>query len=470
MTIQEIVALGFDEQKKLLAVRPTFDVEQGDAADQYDVDEHKVFSTSERPDKTVQRPTGTLNDDGTEQTTTANEPVTRIGLAYQELIVDRAVGFMLGNPVELKNKYYTESESGVKLSNMVQKVWDDNKLDMLLPEVAERLFSEMEVALIFYFTEEDGYWGDMSKSKFKIKALVCSTALGDSLYPHFDEAGDMDALSRGYTVTVDSKKVERFDIYTAENVYKWSKATGEWALADTIQAPEKITAVYMQRKRPEWHKVQSMIERLETSVSNHGDTNDYNGSPILFVEGDVKGAPAKGSRGKVLSGSQGAKASYISWDSAPESIKLENETLLNAIMDITQTPAISFNSLIGKGLPTSGVALKLLFADAHMKTFKNWRTFGVGVQRMINVIKAMISRVVEPSLVKEESNLTITPVCTPYLPANEQEICTILDNALASSGMSKRTYAENHPYISDADQEMERMAEESDNQLNQTGE
>lgn len=111
MTIQEIVALGFDEQKKLLAVRPTFDVEQGDAADQYDVDEHKVFSTSERPDKTVQRPTGTLNDDGTEQTTTANEPVTRIGLAYQELIVDRAVGFMLGNPVELKNKYYTLNQN-----------------------------------------------------------------------------------------------------------------------------------------------------------------------------------------------------------------------------------------------------------------------------------------------------------------------------------------------------------------------
>jgi SPP1 family phage portal protein len=460
-TIQEIVALtDFAEIKKQLSVKPEFTVSQEDAKKQYDVNQHKVFSKTERPDKTVTRPTGQKNDDGSDKTETSVEFVTRVGLAYQELIVDRSVGFMLGNPVEFKSKFFTESEQGTKLFKMIQKVWDDNKMDMVLPEVAERLFREMEVALIFYFTEEEGYWGDMSKSKFRIKSRICSSELGDTLYPHFDETGDMDALTRSYIVTVDGKKIEHFDIYTAEKVYKWDKSTGEMALTTTIDSPGKITAVYFQIKQPDWHKVQSMIERLELNYSNHGDTNDYNGAPILFTKGKLSGAPAKGSRGKALTGDSDADAKYLSWDSAPESIKLENENLKDGIMEITQTAAISFNTLLGKGLPTSGVALKLLFTDSHMKAKKNWRTFGVGVQRMINVIKACICRTVEVSLAKEESNLTITPICTPYLPVNEQEIATILDNGVASGGMSKRTYAENHPFISDADQELERLKED----------
>lgn len=460
MTIQEITALGFDEQKKYLAIRPEFDVTQDDAAKQFDVTEHDVFSLTKRTNKTVTRPTGQLNDDGTEKTETTTEEVTRVGIAYQKLIVSRSVGFMLGNPVEFKSKFFTESEQGTKLFNMFQKVWSDNKMDMILPEVAERLFREMEVAIIFYFTEEEGYWGDMSKSKFKIKVRVCSTELGDTLYPHFDETGDMDAFVRSYYVTVDSKKIEHFDIYTADKTFKWDKSTGDWALMSTIDAPGKIMAVYYQTKRPDWSDVQSMIDRLESSMSNHGDTNDYNGSPILFTKGELSGAPAKGSRGKALSGSSDSDAKYLSWDNAPQSINQEHTNLKDGIMDITQTANISFNSLVGKGLPTSGVALKLLFTDSHMKAMNNWRTFGIGVQRMANVIKACICRVVEASLAKEESNLTITPICTPYLPANEQEISTILDNALASGGMSKRTYAENHPYISDADQEMVRHNED----------
>lgn len=47
-------------------------------------------------------------------------------------------------------------------------------------------------------------------------------------------------------------------------------------------------------------------------------------------------------------------------------MKLEIDTLLRMIYTITQTPDISFDTVKGIGA-VSGVALKLLFMDAHLK-------------------------------------------------------------------------------------------------------
>jgi len=470
MELQELLKSNdFNEIEKQLKIRPEFAATKEDAENQYDVTKHKVFSITERPDKTVKRPdpSGEKNNDGTDVMIDSIEKVTRVGLAYQELITDRSVGFMLGNPIEIEKKYFKENEQGKRLFSMIEKVWSDNKFDMILPEIAERLFSEMEVALIFYFIEEEGYWGDMSKSKSRLKVKICSPQLGDALYPHYDESGDMDAFCRGYSTIREGKTVEHFDIYTSSAIYKWEKESDKWELIRpndmiefSVSSPEKIMAVYIKQDAPDWLKAQNLIERLEMSMSNHGDTNDYNGSPILFTKGELQGAPAKGSRGKVLSGSVDSSAQYLAWDNAPGSIKLEFENLKSAIFEITQTPDISFSNLQGSGLPTSGVALKLLFIDAHMKALKNWRTFGTGVQRMLNVVKACICRVVDISLIKEDANLIVTPVCTPYLPQNKQEIAQMVDNSVAAGSISKRTAYENHPLVSDADLEEERAQKE----------
>ena len=50
------------------------------------------------------------------------------------------------------------------------------------------------------------------------------------------QQGDMDAFAREYVIPSDGdKKVQHFDIYTAEAVvYKWQKGEGEWELV----APE----------------------------------------------------------------------------------------------------------------------------------------------------------------------------------------------------------------------------------------
>ena len=44
------------------------------------------------------------------------------------------------------------------------------------------------------------------------------------------------------------------------------------------------------------------IERLENSISDWGDTNDYFGSPTYFFKGRMKGFADKGEVGRVYQG------------------------------------------------------------------------------------------------------------------------------------------------------------------------
>ena len=88
----------------------------------------------------------------------------------------------------------------------------------------------------------------------------------------------------------------------------------------------------------------------------------------------------------------GADAKYLSWDQSPESIKLEGGTLKDLIHYMTGTPDISFENLKQIG-PISGIALRLMFMDAHMHASDKEEIFGKGIQRRINFLKAALVKI-----------------------------------------------------------------------------
>lgn len=108
---------------------------------------------------------------------------------------------------------------------------------------------------------------------------------------------------------------------------------------------------------------------------------------------------------------------YVSWQSAPEAVKLEIETLLKMIYTITQTPDISFEAVKGLGA-ISGVALKLLFMDAHLKVQDKREIFDDYLQRRVNVILSFISKM-NTSLESECETIEIEPEIVPYMLTNE---------------------------------------------------
>jgi len=447
------------------SAKPKFKVEQPEAIKQYKVPDHEIFDKTKRPDKTIKKDTRTINEAGEPVLATAIVPVARVGMPLQKLIVERRVGFMLTDPVQTKVVDGDDSTQQKELVKLIDRIQNENKMDYKNKEVARRLMSEMEAAEIWYFVPNEN---PSIEAKFILKMKIISPDLGDTLYPMFDATGDMIAFARGYKVNDEGKDIEHFDIYLAENEYYWiMDASGKWIL-DPLTTPnpkpnqvKKIMVVYYSQQYPEWADVQTMISRLETIVSNHADVNDYFGSPILTVIGELAGYAQKGETGKILQLTQGSQANYLALATEPMSIKMEQDNLEGFIYCLSQTPNITFEQMKGLG-QLSGVALKLLFMDAHMAVKNKEEIFGLGLQRRLNLLRVAVGMVINTSLSKVAETTQLKPLITPFLPENITEAIDNIVSSVNGGVMSRETGLENHPMIVDVEAELERMTKEQE--------
>ena len=421
------------------------------ALKQYNPATHDVMDNTKRPDKQLKDAEGNI---------TGTEPVSRIAVAMQKLLATRTAAFLCANPIELDG-----TPEGTPEENMlegIKKVWEDNKLDFKSMELAEKMMSETEVAELWYVVDApDDYWiGTPVKSKVRLRMGILAPSLGDTLYPIFDPHGDMIAFGRGYTVKDDDDKdEEHLDIYTDTATYFCVKVGDGWDMKAEANIAGKIPVIYHAQSQTEWADVQTAIDRLETILSNHADTNDYNGSPIFLASGQVNNMPEKTDTGKALMMENGGDAKFLSWDHAPESIKMEIENLLHIIFGYTDTPDISFDVLKGIG-QTSGFALLFMFMGAHLKAAKKAGIFGEGIQRRMNYIKYTLS-VIDAGM-KAGLTLKVKPKFEFFLPKDDTERINNISTSVAGGFMSIETAVGQHPYIEYPEEEMKRIKEQND--------
>lgn len=419
---------------------------------QLDPLKHDVFDPIKRPDKWVKvdpddpnangensihqdAETGMINVTSSTSSgeTMRREKVARVAIAIQKLIVKRAVSFLFGNPVELDAK--VENDIQKAILKAIERVMFDVKDKSHNRRIARTLFTSTEVAELWFPVERKSkiYGFD---SKFKLRTAILSPLNGDKLYPYFDDTGDMIAFSREFTVIDGENKIEYFETYTDDYMYSWIKGEKGYEYSEGYPKKNtlgKIPIVYASQPHVEWADVQNIIDRLEKLLSNFADTNDYHASPKIFVKGDIVGFSKKGETGAILQGSENSSASYLSWENAPESVKLEISTLLNLIYTLTQTPDISFESVKGIGT-ISGVALKLLFMDAHLKVMDHMEVFDDFLQRRLNVVKAFIGKF-NTKLESEAENIIIEPIVTPYMVIDEAAELKIWSDANGGSAI-----------------------------------
>lgn len=403
------------------------------------------------------------------------EPVNRVALAIQKLITKRAVSFTFGHPVNYNATPEGDSEKTVLKA--LNRVLHDIKESTLNRRVARSIYSCTEVAELWYSVEtneEHNNYGFPTKRKFKV--AIFSPEFGDVLYPYFDETRDMVAFSREFTRKGnDLKERTYFETYTTNQHYMWysdgtqgtDAGQREWTLVEGYPKPlgiGKIPVVYGYQPQTEWEDVQPLIDRLEKLLSNFADTNDYHASPKIFVEGKITGFARKGEAGGIIEGEEGAKASYLSWQSAPESVKLEIDTLLRMIYTITQTPDVSFDTVKGIGA-VSGVALQLLFMDAHLKVQDKCEIFSDYLQRRVNILKAFIKQANagDKGFTAAADNLIIEPEIVPYIIEDEASKINILQAANGGKAIaSQQTTVRRLGWADNTDEELGRIATEEE--------
>ena len=429
----------------------------------HDINNHII-----RPDKRVKVDGG--NDSGDKVIDTGEgggnyriEKVARVAIALQKLIISRAVSFCFGHPVAYNATPENEQQQAVLKA--IRRVLYDNKTTSLNRKIARSVFGFKECAELWYVQEKPkphNTYGFPTKSK--LRCALFSPMLGDTLYPYFDDAGDLAAFSRAFSrADAEGHRFDYFETYTDTEHWLWVNAANSYEPVKgypSKMAIGKIPIVYGYQPHFETQDVDSLIDRLEKLLSNFADTNDYHASPKIFVTGQINGWSKKGEAGAVIEGEEGATMSYVSWQNAPESVKLEIETLLKMIYTITQTPDISFDSVKGLGA-ISGVALKLLFMDAHLKVQDKKEVFDDYLQRRVNIIKAFIGQF-NTDLEAAADLLEVEPEITPYMLTNELDDINMW---LAANGnkplVSQKASVKGANLTQDPEKDFEQIQEEA---------
>lgn len=380
---------------------------------------HKVMDTTERKDKIIQK------EDGSK----VPEPVARIALALQKLIVKRSSAFLFGNPVKIFNK--TDGEQFEIIHKAIIQILEDVKINSLNRKIARILFSCTEVAELWYPIELEGEDLYGIGSKFKLKMKILNPMKGEVLHPYFDDYGDLVAFSREYSIKKNSEQTTYFEIYTDKVLMKYDVTNGEPVLVEGYPKENpigKIPIVYASQEQADFEDVDFLINRLEKLLSNFADTNDYHAAPTIFIKGKVLGFAKKGESGKIIEGERDSEAAYLSWQNAPESVKLEIETLLRMIYTISQTPDISFEGVKGLGSSVSGKALRMLFLDAHLKVEDKMEIFDEYLVRRMSIIKAFLQKM-NPKLKADLKAIKLESTVTPYMIDDEADRLDIIMTA-----------------------------------------
>ncbi len=427
MTIEEIFskATANDMISELKSCRfiPQPDVESAKKA--LNPKLHDVNDPILRPDKRVKVDADNDADSAQKVITTdgeavnfRTEKVARVSLAIQKLIIKRAVSFCFGNAPEYSASPSNDNETAIV--NALHRILGDVKSNSLNRKIARAIFGFKECAE-YWYTVDKTHSKYGFNSKHKLRCAIFSPEFGDTLYPYFDETGDMVAFSRSFSrKDAGENSIDYFETFTDKEHWLWVNGANGYEAAPGYPkkiAIGKIPVVYGHQPYFETEDVDKLIDRLEHLLSNFGDTNDYHASPKIFVTGQINGWSKKGESGSVIEGEDGATMQYVSWQSAPEAVKLEIETLLKMIYTISQTPDISFDAVKGLGA-ISGVALKLLFMDAHLKVQDKREIFDEYLQRRVNVILAYIGKM-NTALEKDCETIVIEPELVPYMLTNE---------------------------------------------------
>ena len=357
----------------------------------------------------------------------------RIALPVEQDIVNIHTAFAVGTDPVLNCKPDDDNERGV--FEAVKQILKKNKLRYQNRKIVRSWLSEQEVAEYWYAVRDDGFWtklkrriaGIFGKSlpEYRLKSQVWSPFRGDTLYPFFDDSGDMVAFSREYKKKdLDGNEHTVFMTITDTTVYQWeeNKIWEPNAGMSFKHGMPKLPVIYAYRPDTLCAKVRQLRIRLEKCLSGYADCIDNHFFPLLMLFGELQPDSISGdarNRMMQLTG-DGANARYLTWNQSSDPIKVEIETYFNQIYGLTNTPRISFDQLKGTGNALSGTAFRYVFMAAHMAVHNHGEELGPFFQRRVNLLTASVGAL-NASLEEASRTVDIETEIVPFMIDSESD-------------------------------------------------
>lgn len=417
---------------------------------EYDPTKHPVMNKGLYPD--------VVNDDGT------IDMVTRVTYDLQRLAVKRMVELCYGIP--LKRIYHSNNDRQAEIAKYIEAIFQRTRIDSVNIERGNMLFAGCEVMTLWYAIEQrNNLYG--FNSPLKLRCVNYSPMQGDSLYPLFDEYGDMIALSVGYTRKKGKNTVYYFDAMTNESHLKWENSGKEWNLIehDDITAIGKIPGVYLWRPTPIWEDTSKIVFEIEWALSRNGNYLRKNSKPIFGVFADEQidygnEDNENTSFRTIAQFPKGSDAKYIIWEQAIDNLKFYVTELRQSFFTQLQMPDWSYESM--KATPMSGESRKQLFIDPQMKVRDESGRLLESHDREVNIVKSFLKTMLPDSYAADINALQVENIITPFTITDDKD--TIANIMTATGGkaiMSQREGVQNLGWSDDVDRTMQEINEES---------
>lgn len=451
-TIEEILSNGTPQQivaalKEKSIIVPSWAGKHG-LREAYEPNRHPVMDKSLYPDIS--------NEDG------SVSKVTRITYDMQRLATKRMTELVTGIPV--KRVYKPENDRQKEVADVLEKIYERNRIDSVNIERCSMLFASCEVMTLWYAVEQPNNLYGLN-SQLKIRCRNFSPMLGDDLYPLFDEYGDMIALSVGYTRKNGGKTVSYFDAYMKDRHMKFSSEGGWNIVEDEPIILGKIPAVYGFRPTPIWEDTSKIVYEMEWAMSRSGNYLRENSKPLFVVFADEnisygdELSPDKEFKA-VMQYPKGSSAQYVTWQQAVENLKFYISELRQSFFTQLQLPDWSYESM--KSNPMSGESRKQLFIDAQLKVKDESGRLLEYFDRETNVVKAYAKIIMGDSYSADIDALPVENIITPFTITDDKD--TISNLVLANGNkpvVSQRESIELLGWSSDVDKTMQEIANES---------
>lgn len=395
------------------------------------------------------------------------EKVSRVTYDLQALAVKRLTELCFGVPV--KRAYKPVNDRQKEIARYLEAIFTRTRIDSVNIERGRKLFASCEVMTLWYGVKQDNSIYGFN-SKIKLRCQTYSPMQGDTLYPLFDETGDLVALSISYRRRVADEWMTYFDTYTADTHLHWQSGNGEndraWTLVKTEDIEiGKIPAVYVYRPTPAWENASQLVYEMEWAVSRNGNYLRTNSRPILaaFVDEAVRWGQAPRTDGAfrdIVQYPVGSSLQYVTWNGATDNLKYYVDELRQMFFTQLQLPDWSYENM--KTSPMSGEARKQLFIDAQLKVKDESGRLLEFFDREVNVVKAFLKKMLPAGYEKDIDELEVENIITPYTITDEKDTLGILMTANGGKPlMSQRESIELYGKSDDVEATLEEIRNEA---------
>lgn len=361
----------------------------------------------------------------------------RIVLQYAKTILNFATSYLLSKPITLSG-----TENVVNEMKKIYKKGNYNKIDF---DILDKMIKYGYVGEYVYLDEEK-----------EIKSKIINP---EDSFPIFDVENNYIAFIESYT-GIDH--ITYYTIYYPKFVEKWTNEKGNLNRVGLYENLSGLPIVYRNKNeldenfgRSDLEDIISILDSMEDLISKSTDAfyKYITGVPVIVGQ-QLKG---NGLPKDVVGGGivldDGGEFKFVNNQFDYRAFDKLYKTLLQALLDVSSTPAVSMNKTDISNL--SEVSIKLLFSLADMKAGMNERYMREGMNERFARMRRLME--LKGITFADDEWDTLDVVFQYARPQNEKDIIGNLQILNDMGAISLETILENSPYTVDVPQEMERI-------------